>query len=151
MVFLGAPARVPVGGVDSARFGGAPSLPFNTASGATPPRTAPTDDEISAQLAALARLRRYYQQWLRTREANENMMHAPQGLRAFFRAYCHYKSADWAGNKPFTLKSQTADEIGENADILRNGFWAREWQRQWRQTCLLPCKSLRANGSLRTS
>jgi pimeloyl-ACP methyl ester carboxylesterase len=97
----------------SAPFGGAPSLPFNTANGATPPRAEHTDDEISAQLAALARPVKYYQLWFRTREANENMMHAPQGLRAFFRAYCHYKSADWAGNKPFTLKSRTADELAK--------------------------------------
>src|SRR5215467_13491711 len=43
----------------SSPFGGAPSLPFNTANGATPPRAAPTDEEISAQLTALARPRKY--------------------------------------------------------------------------------------------
>ncbi len=26
------------------------------------------------------------------------MLHAPQGLHAFFRAYYHYKSADWTDN-----------------------------------------------------
>jgi hypothetical protein len=31
------------------------------------------------------------------------MLHAPQGLHAFFRAYYHYKSADWKGNKPHPL------------------------------------------------
>jgi len=32
--------------------------------------------------------------------ANGNMLHAPQGLHNFFRAYYHYKSADYKGNKP---------------------------------------------------
>jgi hypothetical protein len=28
------------------------------------------------------------------------MLHAPQGLHAFLRAYYHHKSADWPGNEP---------------------------------------------------
>jgi hypothetical protein len=40
---------------------------------------------LDAELAALARPRKYYQRWFRTRAANDNMMLAPQGLRAFFR------------------------------------------------------------------
>src|SRR5215472_1014454 len=85
----------------SSPFAGAPSLPFNTANGAVPPRPAPTDDEIDAELAMLDRPRKYYQNHQRTRGANDDMLHAPQGLHAFFRAYYHYKSADWKGNKPF--------------------------------------------------
>ena len=45
--------------------------------------------------------------------ANEDMLHAPQGLHAFFRAYYHYKSADWKGNKPFPLKARTAEEMAK--------------------------------------
>jgi pimeloyl-ACP methyl ester carboxylesterase len=97
----------------SAPFAGPPTLPFNTANGAAPLRPAPTDAEIEAQLAALPRPRKYYQEWYRTREANDNMMNSPQGLRAFFRAYYHYKSADWAGNKPFPLISRTAEELAK--------------------------------------
>ena len=41
------------------------------------------------------------------------MLHAPQGLHAFFRAYYHYKSADWKGNKPHPLKARTAAEMAE--------------------------------------
>jgi pimeloyl-ACP methyl ester carboxylesterase len=97
----------------SSPFAGAPSLPFNTANGASPPRPAPTDDEIDAELAKLDRPRKYYQNHQRTRGANDDMLHAPQGLHAFFRAYYHYKSADWKGNKPFALKARTAEELAK--------------------------------------
>jgi pimeloyl-ACP methyl ester carboxylesterase len=48
-----------------------------------------------------------------TRPANENMWHCPQGVPAFLRAYYHYKSADWAGNKPFRLASWSAAELAK--------------------------------------
>jgi pimeloyl-ACP methyl ester carboxylesterase len=41
------------------------------------------------------------------------MLHAPQGLHAFFRAYYHYKSADWKGNKPHPLKARIAAEMAQ--------------------------------------
>jgi pimeloyl-ACP methyl ester carboxylesterase len=41
------------------------------------------------------------------------MLHAPQGLHAFFRAYYHYKSADWKGNNPHPLKGRTAAEMAQ--------------------------------------
>jgi pimeloyl-ACP methyl ester carboxylesterase len=41
------------------------------------------------------------------------MLHAPQGLHAFFRGYYHYKSADWKGNKPHPLKGRTAEEMAK--------------------------------------
>src|SRR6202030_800511 len=97
----------------SSPFAGAPSLPFNTANGAAPPRPAPTDDEIDAELAKLDRPRKYYQNYQRTPGANDNMLHAPQGLHAFFRAYYHYKSADWKGNKPHPLKARIAGEMAQ--------------------------------------
>jgi pimeloyl-ACP methyl ester carboxylesterase len=97
----------------SAPFDGAPNLPFNTANGAAPRRPAVTDDEFDAQLAALPRPRKYYMNYQRTREANDDMLHAPQGLHAFFRAYYHYKSADWKGNKPHPLKTRSAEELAQ--------------------------------------
>jgi len=97
----------------SSPFAGAPSLPFNTANGAPPPVPAPTDLEIDAALAKLPRPRKYYQQWNRSREAADDIMHAPQGLHAFFRAYYYYKSADWPGNKPFRLEARTAEELAQ--------------------------------------
>ena len=46
------------------------------------------------------------------------MLHAPQGLHAFFRAYYHYKSADWKGNKPHPLKARTAVVLHRPAAVL---------------------------------
>jgi pimeloyl-ACP methyl ester carboxylesterase len=97
----------------SSPFAGAPSLPFNTANGAVPPRPAPADDELDAELAKLKPPRKYYQNYQRTRGANDNMLHAPQGLHAFFRAYYHYKSADWKANRPHPLKARTAEEMAQ--------------------------------------
>jgi pimeloyl-ACP methyl ester carboxylesterase len=97
----------------SSPFPGPPSLPFNTANGAVPLRRALTDDELDAELAKLDPPRKYYQNYQRTRGANADMLHAPQGLHAFFRAYYHYKSADWKGNKPHPLKARTAEEMAK--------------------------------------
>jgi pimeloyl-ACP methyl ester carboxylesterase len=97
----------------SSPFAGAPSLPFDTANGAAPPRAAPDDDELDAELAKLNPPRKYYQNYQRTRGANDDMLHAPQGLHAFFRAYYHYKSADWKGNQPHPLKARTAAEMAQ--------------------------------------
>ena len=97
----------------SSPFEGPPAVPFDTANGASPPRPAPTDDELDAELAKLNPPRKYYQNYQRTRGANDNMLHAPQGLHAFFRAYYHYKSADWKGNTPHPLKARTAAEMAQ--------------------------------------
>jgi pimeloyl-ACP methyl ester carboxylesterase len=97
----------------SSPFAGVPVLPFNTANGAAPLRPAQTDDELDAELAKLNPPRKYYQNYQRTRGASDNMLHAPQGLHAFFRAYYHYKSADWKGNKPHPLKARTAEEMAQ--------------------------------------
>jgi len=97
----------------SSPFEGPPAMPFDTANGAAPPRPATTDDELDVELAKLNPPRKYYQNYQRTRGANDNMLHAPQGLHAFFRAYYHYKSADWKGNKPHPLKARTASEMAQ--------------------------------------
>src|ERR1700674_755372 len=97
----------------SSPFAGAPSLPFNTANGAAQPRPAATDDELDAELAKLDPPRKYYQNYQRTPGANDDMLHASQGLHAFFRAYYHYKSADWKGNNPHPLKARTAAEMAQ--------------------------------------
>jgi pimeloyl-ACP methyl ester carboxylesterase len=97
----------------SSPFPGPPAIPFDTANGAAPPRAAPTDDELDAELAKLPRPRKYYHNHQRTHGANDDMLHAPQGLHAFFRAYYHYKSADWKGNKPHPLKGRTAEEMAK--------------------------------------
>ncbi|HET9830774.1 MAG TPA: alpha/beta hydrolase [Vicinamibacterales bacterium] len=97
----------------SSPFEGPPSIPYDTANGAAIPRPAATDDELDAELAKLNPPRKYYQNYQRTKGANDNMLHAPQGLHAFFRAYYHYKSADWKGNTPHALKARTAEEMAQ--------------------------------------
>ena len=97
----------------SSPFEGAPTLPFDTVNGALPPRPAITDDELDRELAKLRPPRKYYQNYQRTRGANDDMLHAPQGLHAFFRAYYHYKSADWKGTKPHPLKARIATEMAK--------------------------------------
>jgi pimeloyl-ACP methyl ester carboxylesterase len=97
----------------SSPFPGPPGLPFNTPNGVPLPLPPMTDDEFDAQLAKLDPPRKYYQNYQRTPGANADMLHAPQGLHAFFRAYYHYKSADWKANKPHPLTARTAEEMAK--------------------------------------
>ena len=83
----------------SAPFAGPPALPVKPA------------PDIDTALAALARPRKHYQRYYSTRQANADMLAAPQGLPAFLRAYYHHKSADWSRNQPFPLAGWTADEL----------------------------------------
>jgi pimeloyl-ACP methyl ester carboxylesterase len=94
----------------SAPFAAPPSLPFNTADAPAKP---PQQDPVHRELAALPRPRKHYQWYYSTREANNDMHHAPQGVHDFLRAYYHHKSADWKGNKPYPLKSWSADELAK--------------------------------------
>ena len=93
----------------SAPFAGPPSVPF----GATKQQAAKPARDIHADLAALDRPRKHYHWYYSTREANDDMQHAPQGIHAFMRAYYHHKSADWTANKPYRLASWTAEELAK--------------------------------------
>jgi pimeloyl-ACP methyl ester carboxylesterase len=97
----------------SSPFEGPPALPFDTANGAASPRPGVNDDELDAELAKLNPPRKYYQNHQRTRGANEDMLHAAQGLHNFFRAYYFSKSADYKGNIPHPLKARTAEEMAQ--------------------------------------
>ena len=77
------------------------------------PTAAKADDPVHRDLAALPRPRKHYQWYYATREANDHMQHAPQGVRDFLRAYYHHKSADWADNKPYPLQGWTATELAK--------------------------------------
>src|SRR6202050_30677 len=72
-----------------------------------------SDDELDRELAKLNPPGKYYQNYQRTRGANDDMLHAPQGLHAFFRAYYFYKSADYKGNNPHPLRARTAEEMAQ--------------------------------------
>lgn len=94
----------------SAPFGGPPALPFNTADAPASAAASAPADSIYDELAALRPARKHYQRYYTTREANENMWHASQGIHAFIRAYYHMKSADWKQNQPAPLAARTANE-----------------------------------------
>jgi pimeloyl-ACP methyl ester carboxylesterase len=72
-----------------------------------------SDPKIHRELASLERPRKHYQWYYSTREADEDMRRAPQGLHAFLRAYYHYKSADWKANRPMPLASWSAAELAK--------------------------------------
>jgi pimeloyl-ACP methyl ester carboxylesterase len=94
----------------SAPFALPPTFPFNTAD--EPAKPAP-EDPVHRELAALPRPRKHYQWYYSTREANGDMHRAPQGLHDFLRAYYHHKSADWKDNRPYPLKSWSAEELAK--------------------------------------
>ena len=95
----------------SAPFAGPPALPFDTVDNPSQPKS--PENNIHDELAKLDRPRKHYQWYYSTRPANADMWRCPQGVHAFLRGYFHYKSADWAGNKPFPLKSWTAGELAK--------------------------------------
>ena len=93
----------------SAPFSGTPSIPKNFADSKNS-GSAEISSTIYDDLAALTRPRKHYQRYYQTRQANNDMWHANQGLSNFIRAYYHYKSADWTDNKPYRLAGRTAEE-----------------------------------------
>jgi pimeloyl-ACP methyl ester carboxylesterase len=94
----------------SAPFAGAPVFPFDSADAPSSAAPGAAADTIYEELAKLSPPRKHYQRYYSTRDANDNMWHAPQGLQAFLRAYYHMKSADWKGNHPAPLAARTAAE-----------------------------------------
>jgi pimeloyl-ACP methyl ester carboxylesterase len=88
----------------SAPFAGPPAIGSSA--------RAPARD-IASDLAALPRPRKHYHWYYATRPANGDLMASPGGLHAFFRAYYHHKSGDWAGNDVVSLKGWTAEELAK--------------------------------------
>lgn len=84
------------------------TFPLNSAN--LLPAAGPERD-LEKDLAALPRPRKYYVGYYASREANDDMWHAPQGMHDLLRAMYYFKSAAWEGNKPFPLKSATATEF----------------------------------------
>lgn len=95
----------------SAPFAGPPVLPFDTLS--HPPDTTRPRPDLDTEFGKLSPPRKHYQQYYQSREANANLWQAPQGVHDFLRAYYHYKSADWRGNRPFTLSGRGAAEMAQ--------------------------------------
>ncbi|MGY2227832.1 alpha/beta fold hydrolase [Pseudomonas tolaasii] len=85
------------------------SAPFD---GPPPLVSGPVDEPVMAErLAALSPPKKHYQHYFCTREANGDLVNAPEGLPAFLRAYFHVKSGDWPGNAPSALSAWTPDEL----------------------------------------
>ncbi len=100
----------------SAPFDGPPAFPFGTADDHEANEAdgdSPAEPDIHEKLATLAQPRKHYQWYYGTRSADDDMRNCPQGVPAFLRAYYHYKSADWGGNKPFPLRSWTAEDLAK--------------------------------------
>lgn len=96
----------------SAPFAGAPAFAFNIADSQAPRSEPPHQQQsLAAALAGLDPPRKHYQQYLSTRQANEDLSHPPSGLHAFLRAFYHVKSADWPENKPHPLNGGTAVDL----------------------------------------
>jgi pimeloyl-ACP methyl ester carboxylesterase len=92
----------------SAPFAGPPRMAFDIVDSPLPPKRV---DPVHHELAALPRPRKHYHWYYSTREANDDMWHAPQRVHDFLRAYYHHKSADWKDNQPHPLKSWSAAEL----------------------------------------
>lgn len=88
-------------------FGGVPRVSFGT----------DTDraDHLSQarQLAGLDPPRKDSYFYFSTPSANSDMLHAPQGLSDFLRAYFFLKSADYPDNHPHPLASASAMELAK--------------------------------------
>jgi len=88
----------------SAPFAGTPLIATNAEQ-----QTVATIDHQA--LSALEPARKHYQWYYSTADANNNMLHCPQGIHDFLRAYYHVKSADWKENKPYELASWGANDL----------------------------------------
>lgn len=85
----------------SAPFAGTPA----------PGAPAASAGDLGGELARLTPPRKSYQWYFSGPEADGDMRKAPQGLRAFLRAYYHVKSADWAPNQPHRLTGWSAEQL----------------------------------------
>jgi len=98
----------------SSPFAGPPPIPFATADGKVAVGAVGNFiPAINPELGKLNPPRKHYQWYYTTREANGDMMHAPQGLPAFLRGYYHQKSGDWVANKPFRLAGWTPAALAQ--------------------------------------
>ena len=92
-------------------FGGVPALPFNT--GSYPTGNFAAKGKIYDPLAALPVPRKDSSTYFSSRGATDDILHAPQGLQSFQRAYFYVKSANFKPNRPFSLASSAAAELAK--------------------------------------
>lgn len=94
----------------SVPYSGTPRLPFNTVKKPIGKATMPNLPEALAQLSPP---RKHYWWYYSTPTANEEILNQKQGLSDFFRAYFHFKSADYKENKPFAITSWKPNELAK--------------------------------------
>ena len=106
----------------SAPFGGVADIPMGTAEGPQKP-LAKSGFKMPSHFTDLMELkshqgtlagRKHYHWYYSQREANDEMMKAPQGLHNFLRAYYYHKSGDCpenASNKPRPLPNWSAETL----------------------------------------
>jgi pimeloyl-ACP methyl ester carboxylesterase len=95
-----------------------PALPFGTAhqSGSDAQNASGAffkGADLTNDLAKLDPPRKHYKWYHSSAQAADDMLAAPQGLKAFLRGYIHTKSADYSRNQPGPLKAWTAEELAK--------------------------------------
>lgn len=98
----------------SAPFAGPPAWPVGTLA----ERQAAPDgftqlEQAVAGLGTLTPARQHYQWFYSGNRANDDMLHCPQGLHDFLRAYYHVKSADWQPNRPYPLGTMSTAALAQ--------------------------------------
>ena len=84
------------------------SMPFG---GVASEKTVFDTLQANKSLRLLKPPRKHYQIYFAGKTANKNMMYCKQGVTNFLRAYYHFKSYDYSGNKPQKLKNFSAREL----------------------------------------
>lgn len=110
---FGGPAELPLGGAGADAATATASAGTSAGASAGERLSGLARGDIHDALAALPRPRKHYQRYYATREAEADMLHAPQGLHRFLRGYFHMKSADWPDNHPRPLAGWTAEALAE--------------------------------------
>jgi len=93
-----------------------PSLPFGTAhtsSSGAHDQSGIVGTDLTDDLAKLNPPRKHYKWYHSSPPAAQDMLSAPQGLKAFLRGYIHAKSADYSKNYPHPLKEWSAEEVAK--------------------------------------
>jgi non-specific protein-tyrosine kinase len=94
----------------SAPFAGPPTSPFGVSGDGD---LVQATEDIHASLAHLDPPRKHYQWYFSTRQANIDKHLPRRALHDFLRAYYHYKSGDWPGNRPVPLTAWSAAELAK--------------------------------------
>lgn len=86
------------------------SAPFSPPASVLPVDTHRAE-KLDRALGELSPARKHYQIYYTTPQANHDMLHCPDGLGAFLRAYYHVKSGDWKHNQPRPLGERSAQAM----------------------------------------